>query len=1286
MAGLGHSYALATHEGSQMIRHIHALLCRLVVTFILLIACPSSADDALLVSEGVRARVSAHTGELTSFVYQGREMLSAPARLVLSVRNAASGRRTELAPGEVTGFRAGPTTVHYVRKWEQARVEVTIELKDGGLTWSAASSGPAPTREATVEYVLPCLRDMDRVFWAAIGAPFSAADKPTGFRYPYQSVLPLATAYRRVADIGLSVIAPLELRKPELSVKLDWGSGAIRFVNAHLRLGEPWQAKTGLWLVPHAGCWRPGLAWLLRRYPDYFESCARVLESEGYYEGCWLRGATMDDPKERKSREVTWVESHSFWPIYGVYVPDKDPWRIIPSLRRKTPADLATWERGEEPGRVMSRQWIRDYIRAYHDQGIQYYAYANTTEAWLHYANKYFPDSIVYRLKAPDYGGMAIVNAYEGTSWGKHIREQVRRTVECYPEQDGLFLDQNCYRAWHFGADDGVSMVNGKLCSQMSFAQEQMLAFMHRLTAPRKMGIWTNYARVGVECCRYVHGVMSESLRPRPQDLQYLCLARPLVICTGDRGARGNEERFKSCLACGAFPPARWNKSKLTQRVLAKYKPLNDLLKGRRWVLHAHALELPSHTEGNIFKIPNGDYLVPFITPEATQLSRRSPFRHNLPVTVRVPDADLIKHAYLRSGDYFGPGELAMERKGDSIRMLVPAHLASTMIVLTRRDEHQVVRLTSPVLVRGQSTRVSFAIRDVRQSDSVTLRTPWGRHSAEAKRQARDVNVVDFTVVVPADAHPAEVDLRISINTPPSAIEEIFTAWIEPPVTLNSRKSVFVKSTESALPATALSHTSHPVDVTFTTEPPGILLPPRAVRLAPHESRRIVIPAEPVERATRVRLRAHVGQETLLNRLIKVSVPRAQRLEDLHHEPFRGPGLAGWQIQCGEWSCADGTAAARGPAHWATLPWPAWRDYGLQLTVKMDGSTDPTRPWIKCYVFIRMDGTSSFARFGFTGQRRTPEGFTRVAIDRCHKGQYVGSITDGRFPYRSGRWYVLRIEVRGRRARGYVDDQLMIDVKLPDEVPDAGGIGIGVQEDSMVNHYRDLIVYPLDEEASDVSGPPEPVGAWSFDDGLAEFVATDDSGSDFDGEVSGCAAAPGMVGKAARLDGNNSYIMIRGHRAFWTPSFTFAAWVKPETFAPNDKNPGVIVFSMYNTWRGPALILSRKDGTPTLMLRYGPGKSFDLRSPQPIPLNQWTHLAASYDAAVKRASLYINGDPVASATGDSHPGKGHSLVLGKWFHCDAAHFTGTLDDVVWFDKAIGLEDVAGLFRRGADGK
>ena len=1028
----------------------------------------AAPDVAVLTTPDMEARVCVRTGELLALRYRARDMLSAPATLRVSALNPPGTGSVELAPGKVTDWhatraeRGSPASVRYVRHDKGARVAVQITVGSDGLHWSAVATGPAPVRQATVTYHVPCLAGMPRVFWASAGAPARAADKPSGFQYPYGSVLPLATVYSETDDIGMSAIAPLELRKPCLTVRFDWKTGTLRFANAHLRLGKPWQATTGLWLVPHAGCWRPGLGWLLRRYPDYFTAHPRVWAGEGYYEGCWLRGATMKDPEERKSRGVRWVESHSFWPFYGLYVPDKDPWLMIPPKHRKKAADLVRWEQGREPGREMTRQWIRDYIRAYHKQGIQYYAYVNTNEAWLHYANKYFPDSVVWRNPSPYYGGMAGMNAWETTAWGKHIREQVRRTVQCFPEQDGLFLDQNCHRGWHFGADDGVSMVNGKLCCQIGFSQEQMIALMHKLCKTHNMGIWTNYSGVGVECTRYVSGIMSEAGRPRAQNLQYLCLARPMVICNNDRTAELNEERFKSCLSCGAFPPARWDNKPDTRNIVAKYTHLLNRMKGRRWVLHAHALRLPPGVEGNIFQAPNGDYLVTFITREATQLPpARSAFVHHLPVTVRVPDAGAIKHALVCSGDYRGPIELAIERTDTTVRLTVPAHLVSSMIVLTRRAPGAIVRTSTPVLIRGQSNPVRVRLRDPQaKSDSPTVRltTPWGTHTAKARRGPDGAYGATFDVAVPTDAPLVEHDMRVSVGSD-ATDKAVFTAWVEPPASASCPGSVLVKAGSANVSAWAVNHTGRPMTVALEAHPPGVLSVPSGVSLKPYEQRTITIPVRPSGRNHRVRVSVVAQGQRIAQSTLHVRVPRQPRPGDLLVEPFDATFRSRWRIRCGRWACADGVATARGHAHWATLDRRDWRDYGLQVFTKMDGST--TKPWIKSYVFLRMDGHGSFARFGFTGQERTTEGFTRVALDRCHKGRYTGTIADGRIPYRPGEWYVVRVEVVGRRVRGYVDETLIVDTPLPDEVPDAGGIGLGVTEDSMVNHYRHLIVYPI---------------------------------------------------------------------------------------------------------------------------------------------------------------------------------------------------------------------------------
>ena len=379
----------------------------------------ATQGDAVLTSGDLQVRVSARTGDLVAVRYRTRDLLSAPATVQLHAHDKKGNRSTALRPGQVTQFTATPTRVHYVRQWAGAQTTGEITLSSDGVRWLVTATGPAPVRQLTVVYTVPCLAGAERVFWAAAGAPFKAADKPRGFKYAYQSALPLTTLYSETHDVGLTAVAPLELKKPDLTVDFDWSAGTVGFSYRHLRLGQPYQARTGLWLVGHAGCWRPALGAMLRRYPSYFESHPRVLAGEGLYAGCYLRY----DPKGKAYPErwarlgASWVESHSFWPFQGLYQPERDPWIAIMPKDRQKPADLIVWEQHKEKGVTLSRQWVRDYIRTFHKRGIQYYSYMNTTEAWTPYANRCFADAIVQRFAAPAYGGLALMSAYGNTSW-----------------------------------------------------------------------------------------------------------------------------------------------------------------------------------------------------------------------------------------------------------------------------------------------------------------------------------------------------------------------------------------------------------------------------------------------------------------------------------------------------------------------------------------------------------------------------------------------------------------------------------------------------------------------------------------------------------------------------------------------------------------------------------------------------------------------------------------------------------------------------------------------------
>jgi hypothetical protein len=108
-----------------------------------------------------------------------------------------------------------------------------------------------------------------------------------------------------------------------------------------------------------------------------------------------------------------------------------------------------------------------------------------------------------------------------------------------------------------------------------------------------------------------------------------------------------------------------------------KYRPLLTLMRGRHWLLTAHALRLPEGMEGNIFRTPDGDYYVTVVNPQASQLAGGalpSLFQYDLPVEVVLPsDAAgaaeaaeaAVTHCYLLSGDYFGVNESILQNDYD---------------------------------------------------------------------------------------------------------------------------------------------------------------------------------------------------------------------------------------------------------------------------------------------------------------------------------------------------------------------------------------------------------------------------------------------------------------------------------------------------------------------------------------------------------------------------------------------------------------------------------------------
>jgi hypothetical protein len=150
--------------------------------------------------------------------------------------------------------------------------------------------------------------------------------------------------------------------------------------------------------------------------------------------------------------------------------------------------------------------------------------------------------------------------------------------------------------------------------------------------------------------------------------------------------------------------------------------------------------------------------------------------------------------------------------------------------------------------------------------------------------------------------------------------------------------------------------------------------------------------------------------------------------------------------------------------------------------------------------------------------------------------------------------------------------------------------------------------------------------------------------------------------QAARFAGNSgSYVASPNTAALnLTGSFTLECWVNPDTLGGFSK--GIIAKGgAFGTALEYGLRL-RFDGRFLLATR-GVGR---LTSRQPIPVNQWTHVAATYNAPINRFEFYINGvfDTSSTIANAAPPSNTDSLFIG--ISGATTPFKGLLDEVrIW---------------------
>ena len=207
------------------------------------------------------------------------------------------------------------------------------------------------------------------------------------------------------------------------------------------------------------------------------------------------------------------------------------------------------------------------------------------------------------------------------------------------------------------------------------------------------------------------------------------------------------------------------------------------------------------------------------------------------------------------------------------------------------------------------------------------------------------------------------------------------------------------------------------------------------------------------------------------------------------------------------------------------------------------------------------------------------------------------------------------------------------------------------------------------------------VGHWTFDEGSGS-IAHDFSGNAHSATLSGAVSwALGKYGGAVSFTGATAYVNA-GNSTALKPSttFTVGAWIKPESGA-------WWIVSNESGGKGFALFLGNgTDGTysvgthPALMISDG-SAYHSLESPNAITFGEWHHIVATFDGTT--TSLYVDGVLVASNATygyTAHPTS--NTLIGAW-STSSRFFTGRIDDVRIYDRALSATDVSKLYGSGS---
>jgi hypothetical protein len=198
------------------------------------------------------------------------------------------------------------------------------------------------------------------------------------------------------------------------------------------------------------------------------------------------------------------------------------------------------------------------------------------------------------------------------------------------------------------------------------------------------------------------------------------------------------------------------------------------------------------------------------------------------------------------------------------------------------------------------------------------------------------------------------------------------------------------------------------------------------------------------------------------------------------------------------------------------------------------------------------------------------------------------------------------------------------------------------------------------------------VGWWRFDEGSGT-VAADSSAYGNDGAVNGDAKwIDGQLGGALDFDGSGVFVEIpHGDSLSKMEQITIAAW----TYMREGASGEMLIVSKGGWQANMPYELSEEAGS-IIYWQFYDDAGRDGCAPQSPPVEEWHHIAATYDGTVFKC--YIDGELADEwEYVGTIPQNDMAVMIGRRA-TGGRFFNGMIDEVMIFNRALGADEIPGI--------